>query len=285
MGYADYHMHTGTTIDGKMNEVQACEQAIAVGVTEIAFTNHSMLTEPNYNISVTDMIEHWKRIQDCQRRYPGLTIRLGLELDYYPDRDDDIAGVIRRYEEAIGRSFDLVLCAVHHMNGVFFSSKSNARELYDGADTVRLYQDYFALAARATQSGLYDVMAHPDLIKKYTNEFSPAVPFSAYREAVEPFVEALLTCRVGVELNTKGLVLPVAEIYPSDDFLHLYIQQAKLRDIDPIITFGSDAHKVKDVGARLSEAEQALRRAGHSMTSLFDHHTRIPIALGDKDGA
>jgi histidinol-phosphatase (PHP family) len=280
-GCMDYHLHTAVTIDGKISEREACERAIALGVGEIAFTNHSMLTEPDYTISVSDMVEHWKHIQDCQQRYSELTIRLGLELDYYPDREDEIAAIIGRYEEAIGRPFDLILGAVHHLNGVFFSDQSHAPQMYEGADTPRLYRDYFRLASRAVQSGLYDVMAHPDLVKKYTDRFSPRVPFQVYREAAGSFVEALLTSDVGMELNTKGLTLAVGEIYPSDDLLGLYIRQAKARGIEPIITLGSDAHKVADVGAHLSEAAAALRRTGHTTVMRFDHGERIPCILGE----
>lgn len=276
----DYHLHTAVTIDAKMSEKEACERAISLGVGEIAFTNHSMLTEPDYTISVSDMVEHWKHIQDCQQRYSELTIRLGLELDYYPDREDEIAAVIRRYEEAIGRPFDIILGAVHHMNGVFFSDQSQAPEMYEGADTVRLYRDYFRLASRAVQSGLFDVMAHPDLVKKYTDWLSPRVPFQLYREAAVSFVEALLTSGVGMELNTKGLTLAVGEIYPSDDLLGLYVRQAKARGIEPIITVGSDAHKVADVAAGMSDAAATLRRAGHTTVTLFDYRKRIPCVLG-----
>ncbi len=278
--YIDYHMHTAVTVDGRMNESQACEQAIAAGLREICFTNHSMLTEPDYNINVPAMVEHWKQIQECQRRYPELTIRLGLELDYYPDRENEIAAVIAGYEQAIGRPLDLVLGAVHHLHGVFFSSKKYAPELFQGREIVTLYHDYFALASRAVRSGLFDVMAHPDLVKKFTDEFSPRVPFEAYREAAGSFAQTLVTTGVGIELNTKGLVLPVGEIYPSDDLLSLYIQTAKTRGVEPVITFGSDAHKLADVGARMAEASQALRRANHNTVTLFDHRKRIPHEMG-----
>lgn len=280
-GRMDYHVHTAVTVDGKMNETQACEQALAMGVREMAFTNHSMLTEPPYTITAPALVAHWEQIQQCQRRYPELKLRLGLELDYYPDRDDEITAVIRQYEQAIERPFDLVLGSIHHLNGVFFSSKVYAPQLYQGADTVKLYHDYFALATRAVRSRLYDVMAHPDLIKKYTDVFSPRVPFAAYRDAAATYVDALLDCNVGIELNTKGPVLPVGELYPSDNLLNLYLSRARARGIQPIITLGSDAHKVADVGARISDAEVALSRSNCSTVTLFEYRQRIPERLGD----
>jgi histidinol-phosphatase (PHP family) len=275
----DYHLHTAVTIDCKMSEIDACERAVALGVDEIAFTNHSMLTEPEYTISVSDMIAHWRQVQVCQQRYSHLTIRLGLELDYYPERENEIRAVIQRYEDAIDRPFDLILGAVHHLNGVFFSEQSHAVKLYDGADIVRLYRDYFQLASRAAQSGLYDVIAHPDLVKKYTGQLSPPVSFQRYRQAALAFVDALLNSGVGIEVNTKGLTLGVAEIYPSDDLLRLYLDQAKARGTEAIVTIGSDAHRVADVAARIPDGVAALRRTGATAITFFARRKRNPLLL------
>jgi histidinol-phosphatase (PHP family) len=199
-----------------------------------------------------------------------LKIRLGLEMDYYAGRENEIAAVIRQFENLIGRRFDLVLGSVHHLHGVFFSSQKYAPKLFESRAIVTLYRDYFAVLTRAAQSRLYDVIAHADLIKKYTGELSPRVPFDQYRGAAVQFVDALLESDVGIEINTKGFNLQVGEAYPSDELLALYITRAKSRGIAPIITLGSDAHKVDDVGARLVEGALALRRAGHSTLTLFD---------------
>ncbi len=270
-------MHTAVTVDGKMTEAQACERAITLGLQEIAFTNHAMLTEPDYTMSAEALLNHWEQIQVCQQQYPQLKIRLGLEMDYYEGREDEIQSAIQKYENLIGHRFDLVLGAVHHLRGVFFSSKKRAPELYNDREIVTLYHDYFAMLTKAVASRLFDVMAHPDLIKKYTGELSPRVPFDAYRAAVASFIDALLGSGVGIEINTKGLKLQVGEFYPSAEFLALYVAQAQARGIKPIVTIGSDAHKIEDVGARIPEGAMAIQRAGCATITLFEN--RKPIAL------
>jgi histidinol-phosphatase (PHP family) len=276
-GLADYHTHTAVTIDGRMTVAQACERAVAVGLCEIAFTNHAMLIEPDYHISPDALISQWEQIQVCQRQYPQLKIRLGLELDYHAGREDEIATLVQSYENLIGRRFDVVLGSVHHLHGVFFSSEKRAVELFQRYDIVTLYRDYFAQVTRAAQSQLFDVIAHCDLIKKYTGELSPHVSFEQYRDAAAAFVAALIESGVGIEINTKGATLPIGEFYPSEELLALYIAQAKACGVAPIITLGSDAHKVEDVGARFVEGVAALRRAGHSTLTMFD--ARQPISF------
>ena len=168
---------------------------------------------------------------------------------------------------------------MHHLHGIFFSSEKCAAELFARYQIVTLYRDYIAQVTRAVKSRLFDVMAHADLIKKYTGELAPRVPFEEYRDAAASFVDTLLESGVGIEINTKGYKLQVGEAYPSEELLALYISRAKARGIAPIVTLGSDAHRVEDVGARLGEGTRALRRAGYSTLTLFDRRQPISFAL------
>jgi len=266
----DYHLHTKVTIDGKMTEDEVCERALLMDIKEIAFTNHAMLTEPDYTISHADFVRHWENIQTCRKRYPQLTIRLGLEIDYYEGREEDVATDIQQYEALIGQPFDLILGAVHHLNGVFFSSKNYAAELYTNHEIVALYYDYFSLATKAVKSDLFDVMAHPDLIKKYTGELSLPVPFERYRVAAESYVDALLDCDVGIEVNTKGFKQGGGDAYPSNDLLELYLSRARNQGKQPIITLGSDAHDIAGVGTHLIDGVKILQKFGQNSIMSFE---------------
>ena len=278
-GLVDYHLHTAVTVDANMTEAEACQQAIALGLREIAFTNHVMLAQPDYLMSPEELAEHWAQIQVCQQRYPQLTIRLGLEMDYYEGREDEIAATIQRYEELIGRRFDFILGAVHQLNGVFFASNHHAPALFNHQQAESIYHNYFVLLTKAVRSGLFDVIAHPDVIKKYTGKFHPPVPFDRYRASVEAFIENLLETEVGIEVNPSGLRRPVAEIYPSHELLSLYLSEAKARGQEPIVTLGSDAHQFKRVGEYLGEGVKALQRAGHNTLARFEERKRIPFRV------
>jgi len=275
----DYHIHTAVTVDAHATEAGVCQRAIELDLREIAFTNHVMLRYPDYTMSPEELVDHWAQIQVCQQRYPELTIRLGLEVDYYEGREDDISATIHRYEDLIGRRFDFILGAIHHLNGVRFSSSRHAPALFNNQGVEALYHDFFVLMAKAVRSGFFNVMAHPDLIKKYVGKLYPTVPFDRYRTPVEAFVESLLESGVGIEVNPSGLKHSAGEIYPSDPLLSLYLSEARARDIEPIVTLGSDAHRVEDVGARLAEGVMALQRAGHNTITLFERRERFAFHL------
>ncbi len=129
----DYHLHTAVTVDGRMSEISACERALSMGIEEIAFTNHVMLTQPKYTISPDALVDHWKNIQDCRLRYPELTIRIGIEMDYYPNLESEIAAKLDSYAQLIGGTFDLVLGSGHDINGGFFSNKNLAPGIFKGS--------------------------------------------------------------------------------------------------------------------------------------------------------
>ena len=280
-GLVDYHLHTAVTVDADMTEAEACQRAVALGLREIAFTNHVMLAQPDYIMLPQELVDHWAKIQVCQQRYPELSIRLGLEMDYYEGREDDIATTIQRYEGLIGRRFDFILGAVHHLNGVFFGPTRNASVLFDHQEAESIYHDYFGVMAKAVRSGLFDAMAHPDLIKKSAGKFHPPVPFERYRAPTEAFIQSLLEAEVGIEVNPSGLRRPVAEIYPSHQLLSTHISEAPAHGIEPIITLGSDAHQLERVGEYLGEGVTALQRAGHDTVTLFERRERIALHLQD----
>src|SRR5512137_2138766 len=94
----DYHLHTAATIDSNITENQVCEQALKMGIDEIAFTNHIMPNQPDYVISPKGFVAHWEQIQVCQQRHPKMKIRLGIEMDYYLGRGDEIAQTLQNYE-------------------------------------------------------------------------------------------------------------------------------------------------------------------------------------------
>jgi histidinol-phosphatase (PHP family) len=275
----DYHLHTAVTIDGNMSEVEACKRALEIDIQEIAFTNHVMLNQPNYLISTESFLKHWKSILVCKERYPQLQIRLGIEMDYYPDREADIGAKIQFYEELIGQPFDVILGSVHDIRGGFFSNKTKAINFFKDCDIVSVYHDYFTLAAQAVASHLFDIIAHPDLIKKYTYQLTPPLPFESYISSVDTFIAALISCGVGIEVNSKGLKHSVKETYPSREFLKRYLSKVSSLGADPIITVGSDAHRVGELGFGINGMIETLKELHVNNLVSFKEREKSPFAI------
>lgn len=288
-GLIDYHAHTAATIDSNSTVEECCKRASELGLAEIAFTNHIILGNSDYCMSLSGLMDLWQQIQVCQKIYPELKLRLGAEVDYFEGREEEISEIIHSYESNIGQPFDFVMGAVHYLRGIFFSSDIYAPNLFlkqgieDSANEAKflevLYFEYFDLVSKAIRSGLFDIIAHIDLIRKFTNDLSPRLSFEQYRDSAEKVIQGLIDSHVGIEINTKGLTRKLREVYPSKELLSLYIKKSKDLNVEPVITMGSDSHQAKNVGALLEEGTRALLQAGGTALTGFAQRKKYPIQI------
>lgn len=283
-GLIDYHLHTSTSTDAHSTVSEYCARAAKLGLAEIAITNHMNLKEDRYHLTPAVMAEVWDDIQRCQSIYPDLTIRLGIEVDYFDDMQDEIADALPKYAEAIGRKLDFIMGSAHEMDGVRFASKKQAHKLLVGANPIPIYERFFELMIGVVTSGLFDIVAHPDLIRRFTGLHSPFVPFEVYHEAANSFIVCLVTNDVGFEINVKGLVHPVEDMYPSRQFLTSYLEQCTAAGKEPIIVIGTDAHYPDHLGTNLDVAARRLRQLGVSEITTFSQGKRIPFPLPELTG-
>jgi histidinol-phosphatase (PHP family) len=278
-GLVDYHLHTSTSTDGHATVEEYCAGACELGLAEIAITNHMNLRTSNYHLTPATMAEVWEDVRRCQSKYPDLRIRLGIEVDYFDALKDEIAESLPRYADAIGRELDFVMGSVHVLHGVRFASKKHAHKLLADTDPIPIYKEYFELMMRSVASGLFDIVAHPDLIKRFTGLHSPHVSFDSYREVAMSFVDTLVEFDVGIEINVKGLEHPVGEVYPSQQLLGCYVEACRAAGVEPIITLGTDAHRPEKLGTNLEVGAQLLRQMGISEITTFSQGKRIPFPL------
>ena len=127
---------------------------------------------------------------------------------------------------------------------------------------------YWPLFAQAARSGCFDIMAHPDLIKKFGHR-----PPGDLRRYYEPAIQACLDANVAIEINTAGLFKPVAECYPAPDFLRL----AAAADLP--LTINSDAHAPEEVGRAFPQALALAADSGFTHLARFQARQRRLVPL------
>ncbi len=134
-------------------------------------------------------------------------------------------------------------------------------------DVWRTYWERFNACAR---SGLFDILAHPDLAKKFGHR-----PGGDLARFYEPAVEAVARGGAAIEINTAGLRKPVGEIYPAPAFLDL------CRAAGVPVVISSDAHEPAHVGHQFKRALALARATGHTHTVRFErrHRTIVPLPI------
>lgn len=237
--------------------------ALARGFKGITFTCHCPL--PNgFSASVRMAPEQFDdyvaMIAATRAAFAGrLDVRLGLESDFYP-------GVEPWLEKLHAR------VPLSHVLGSIHYQVSDYRKLYFTGD-VKLYQQlYYEHLALSAESGLFDTLAHPDLIK---NESPTEWDFAQLRPCIERALDRIAATGVAMELNTSGVQKALPEMNPSPSQLALMCE----RGIPVVI--GADAHVPERVGDGYITALKLLEKVGYEEVSFFTDRKRqdVPIQV------
>jgi histidinol-phosphatase (PHP family) len=186
-------------------------------------------------------------------------VRLGLESDYFPG--------IEAWAEKLHARVPL-----HHVLGSVHMQVTHYKARYFTGDVFAYQQLYFEHLAESAETGLFDTLAHPDLVK---NEAPDAWEFNRIRPFIERALDRIARTGVAMEINTSGLNKALPEMNPGP----LMLRMMRERNIPVVI--GADAHRPTRVGDRYEEALTRLENAGYQHVSLFLDRQRqdIPIAV------
>lgn len=191
----------------------------------------------------------------------GYPVKLGLELDFIPGAIDILERIVADYP------WDFVLGSVHWLDGWGFDFITRPWS-WRGRDLAGVYDQYFALVCEAAQTGLFDAIAHFDLVKImgfYKKDY--------VRPSAAKAIASVAAAKMTVEVNTAGLRKPVKEVYPGRAMMQLMVKQG--------ISFslGSDAHRPSDVGRDFEIAVNLLKANGVKHIAVFDQRIREQLPL------
>ncbi len=192
-------------------------------------------------------------------------LRLGIEADFIAGAEDNVGSLLERHP------FDYVIGSVH-MVGDRFVDHAGYDIWERDSDPDKVWARYFELLAAAARSGLFDVLAHPDLVKMWGPE-RPR-PERDPRSHYEPAVEAIAESGVAVELSTAGLRKPVGEMYPSRAMAEMCV------DAGVTFALSSDAHAPAQVGYGYDNAVKLLEQLGVGEICAFEDRRRRMEPVG-----
>jgi histidinol-phosphatase (PHP family) len=252
----DYHMHLRDPDERVVHTLEAVERfvetASARGVDEIGFTEHVYYfhqTRPVWTLQyqtercVYDLDMYVDVVLEAKHR--GLPVKLGLEVDYVGERQDELAALLEAHP------WDYLLGSVHWIDG---QGVDQLPGIWAHAAVDEVWRRYFAALLELASSGHVDVLAHPDLAKIFGNR----------PDRIEyPPLDG-----VALEISTAGLRKPVGEIYPSRSFL----EEAVGAGLP--VALSSDAHTPDQLGFRYEDALELLEQTGVSEICVFEGRQR-----------
>jgi histidinol-phosphatase (PHP family) len=270
----DYHMHLRGADEAPVGRYSAdraeeyVEQARRAGVDEIGFSDHVFCFRQSEHLweipwmlerCADDLDEYVAAVEEAKRR--GLPVKLGLEVDYFPGIEAGIAELVEPYP------WDYLLGSVHFVDGFPVDQEPGLSQKLPAGEAWRRY---FVWLRNAARSGLFDVLAHPDLVKIFGVRATDEEAHYLHIETADA-VEAAGVC---VEVSAAGLHKPVGVLYPDRELL------AACHERGVPITLASDAHQREHVGRDVDNAAAFAREVGYETITVFDRRERRQEPLG-----
>lgn len=262
----DCHLHSNHSFDSKAPLAALCQRALELGLTHICPTEHADFAPQDPGYGYLDIAAYFRTLAACRERFDGQIVVLrGIEVDYQPHFDVEVRAFLARH------AFDFVIGSAHYADGLYIEDA-----LPDACDPDTAYRHYFDGVREIAASGLFDVVGHLDLLKRYTASRWGAFDARRYADEIDAVLHAAIETGTGLEINTSGLRQAPAETFPGLETLRRYRELG-----GQVLTLGSDAHRVTDLGKNIGDGLALARAAGFKAIAVFVDRRPCWLDIGD----
>lgn len=263
----DYHVHLRPDEEGshpdryftRENVERYQEAALERGIAELGVSEHvhrfrqalEVWRHPFWERNAVDDLDGY-----CAFVREETTLKLGIEADFVAGREDRMQNLLD------GRDWDYVLGSVHFLREEAVDMRGEW-DVWRSADPEKVWRRYFETLGEAASTGMFDVLAHPDLVKVWGER-----PEGDLRRYYDHAMDGIDASDVAIEVSTAGLRKPVEEIYPARPFLEMCLEAGRP------LTLSSDAHRPEDLGHEYDRALELLEAVGVGEIAVFDRRER-----------
>lgn len=278
----DYHTHTKLCKHAKGEIEDYVKKAIEKNLTEIGISDHMPLPykfDPEHRMELNEFKIYKDWFESAVEKFGGkIKLRFGIEAEFIEDEIDFVKDFIKRGD------FDYVIGSVHFLNDwvenlgepygtdyilEYWNIASHKEEWrWNGKDVDVVYENYYHTLKKLVESGLFDIVGHFDLIKKFGHRAN-----KSFDELIGEILKLIKENDLCIEINTSGLRQKINEIYPSEKILKM------IHDYKIPLTLGSDAHTPDDVGRDFDIALALIERYGDGKISIFEKRRRSEIKI------
>ncbi len=269
----DFHVHECHSKDAPHATVEKyCRMAESRGIDEVAFTTHFIIRgrDQDYGVQPHTLNEYFNEIEEAQES-TDVYLRTGLEIDYFPQEERRIEDILEEHP------LDFALGSLHFVEGYDIGTRRYSPVFFAGKRLEDAIDTYFRSWRQAVESGLFDVMAHPDYFRRHLGlTHQMPIAWEQYGSAVYDAIDSLRSHRVGFSVNASGLRHGIGDVYPISGF----IEAAREAGVETV-TVGSDSHKVEDLGRNTLRCAERLEDAGYAHISTFENRRNRRVSLSD----
>lgn len=255
------HMHTPLCKHAQGEPEAYAAVAAQRGLAGMIVTCHNPPIDgwsPGVRMADAEFDRYVQMVERARQAWAGrVDVRLGLECDYVPGMEAGLARQLGRAE-------------FHHVLGSIHPQIAQYKERYFTGDLLVFQRTYFEHLAMAAESGLFDTLSHPDLVKNEApQDWDPA----RLADTIADSLDRIAATGVAMELNTSGLQKKLPEMNPGPAIL------AGMQARGIPVVLGADAHTPERVAADYLPALRLLEETGYTHVSLYLNRQRREIAI------
>lgn len=262
----DLHVHSTFSGDGESSVEDYCKKAREVGVSEIGFSEHWDFNPDDPGYGKYDYAKALSGFMCARKCINNPKIIFGAEIGYNREYENEIRKSLK------GKEFDYIIGSVHIIGNEIISRKINNH--FEDKTEDEAYLPYFAELKNAAESGLFNIIGHFDLIKRYGVSYFGRFKPEKYDSEITEILELMVKNNIALEINSSGLRQLPKEAYPSLETIKLYRKLG-----GELVTVGSDSHSKDSLGAGIKEAIKIAKDAGFGEIASFESGKPVFIKI------
>lgn len=237
----DSHMHTCFSTDSKMkmDEAVARGRELDIGIT---ITEHMDFAYPEPMSFIFDVEKYFADYNTFRSE----KVLLGIEIGMRSDCLEENCKLVEKYP------FDYVIGSVHVIDNIDIY----AAEFYHERNKKDVYEQYFKTMKQCVTcyDGIHS-LGHIDYIARYARFKDPEVYYHEFKDYIDEVLVIVAQKGKALEINTRRLGTKEAVEFIMPIYKHFYEVGGRL------VTIGSDAHHVKDIGRGLDVGLEIAERS------------------------
>lgn len=272
---ADIHLHTQHS-HGKGTVREVYEACKLRGLKIIGFSEHS--PRPEGYTYAQDYQEQLNRtysqyIQEvidlrAEAQENDIDVLLGVEFDFIPSRLDFARQFCAAYP------YDYIIGGLHFQDTWGFDGPPEEWAPLSQKERFAVYDRYYNDICQLAEVGLFNVVAHPDLIKIHSkNDFHDWLNRPTSTALVTKALTAIRDNGLVMEVSSAGLRKACKEIYPGEGIMKI------ASSLNVPISFGSDAHCPNTPAADFDTLARYAASFGYTTSTVFKNRRAHPISF------
>ncbi|WP_240414217.1 histidinol-phosphatase [Paenibacillus periandrae] len=260
-----HHHRCGHAVDEIESYIRS---AIDLGLSAIGISDHSPYfaveedhPSPGLAMAKSEFPRYIEEVVKLKKQYEDkIEVLIGVESDYFTDSIKLYADIYRKYP------IDYLIGSIHISGGKHISD----RGLWTVLDEEQLEKEkfiYFDLLQQAAKSGVFQIIGHMDLIRRYYKDF-----MQSCGPLVEKTMQVFAETGAVYEVNTSGIERGEG-INPCREVLEIASHYGVK------VTFGSDSHRPVRVGEHWHSTTALLKQLGYKELIMFRNLKPVSISI------